>query len=1292
MLLMEAQQLRQMIVEAREDGILARFTPILLKDWNTLKHKMLSVSGPVMEILQDRFTVEEITAAKEAQKSKPGMPPSDDPWDKMVVQATICYILANDPDPKKTFSTWIVTMFSRGFFLLEDLPRVVDGLRVYVEAKRTNHIPRSHDIGTVKTLDDFYALVMPFRGDDQSGEVIDRTYEAKMYEQADVLLDSDSYKVLCPKSLEAAQWFGRNTEWCTAWGGKYGRHTDRRDNYYHGYSNAPLYIIQRKSDGVLWQFSFKHHQFMDVNDRSIYLGSWMDENAEAAAAIGMKNFGPLLGSYGITLRHFTTEQIADVPPQDLTRVVESLNDFKVIPPSVSENAIFFQMLTAHWKLLYQRQSESPDTTKWRKQMAAIFNHYAKVLPEVIMGEAGIGAVPWLYPTLPTKFHTDDLKLVVASRMHVQSYKNWIPEPWSNALKEKYSVESIRIGSIRPSEVEKDFLTDEMIEVGCVRFPAEIGTPAFHDRITEDMLLRIISRTHDLENAGAQVTKRFQTRAVADAFYQRAKASPRDDECHMGIANLPYSMWPWRNTSMCMEAGKYLFCPYEELPPALQDSPRFTETWVGHKPVNFAKLPVAMCNEDLFRHAIADEDSRKNRYQPNFGYMKPILEVADTDQVKLEWVSRLFNETMIVISAEARLQAWRYIPVKFRSKEMVQWMGTKGEIRFEDPSFNADPVATARYCKNAINALRANWDSETRKNWQPSYKAEAEKAHIGRLMSYWQLMPESARNEDVLCAFADENLADIFAGVQEKYLTARVLTRWLSRDRYSDSNYGSYHSHQSVPSLDKELIFKKFPKSSWTAENMAMALNHGLIKKVPDDLIDDGVVAKQIVNYSGGKTDIAWGKVTASIVKRAVEDGGPSIIYAPWPVSVLSQDDIAWELLSQKDVKYSGSFDTYAGRYREAYKKPEARSGWTQRVYNIAVERDVIDVKDVPPQFRNDDADQKAIIKNPANIETIEDRVGWLNTHMPEKNFYQMMKYGLMNTPQGWIEVAPDVDCGDGFYTVVPNRQGKKVVFLFDRGGEVVNIIRYQMKPSTEGWNDHGFHLSPEGVKHKGLLPIRKTVAKAINDLRCGSALFGHSFLGELGIWSASSNLNVLLTEEMSRETVGSLTYTITKNGWKGQMAHIYFGDSKEEAGFIKYEAHGMNNRFEGGGLTATVAAWLDHARDAAVIMAELDFKAGSGQVFKESDFYVKLGIRGSGGHVWGSYLTEKVITSNKLSVWKGMGRIAVVHSKFGLIAVGKLAKDGTFLSTENYTAAAKEIPHGTMEAVFAAMKGKITLD
>lgn len=1285
MLLMEAVQLRQMIVEAREDGILKRFIPILVKDWDKLRPKMVNVSSEVINILQGIYSNEEIKVAQDARSASYNEPANPELWTTMLAEGTIRYILANDPDPKKTFSTWIVTMFSRGYFLLEDLPRVTDGIAIYLEAKRAHHIPRNHDLGTVKTLGDFYDLIAPFRGDSATGEIVDRTYEAQMYQQAEVLLDSPNYKVLKPLTKEAAQWFGRHTEWCTAWGSKFGRNPTR-SCHYGSYSNAPLYITQRKSDGALWQFSFEHGQYMDVDDRQIMLSRWLHENREAAIAIGMENFVKLIGHYNIKLDGFQPQDLVGVDPKLLALHVEDRKGFEVIPAETRDTPEFwFALISTRWA------PWSSDRADRLQAAIPILKHYVKILNQGVILQ-GVEDVPEFFPHLPKKFHTEEIKETMMNRISPSIAAECIPQPWNEDTTRNYYERGVFQNAFYVSTIKKageKFITPEMIVHSAARNPHELGDPKIEARVTEKMMVQIIEKTGRHSVLGEHLTDRFQTRAVANAFYEIAKLSPHDDDLHRGMACLNYDLWPWKSGKLCMKIASHLTCHYDELPEQVKDAPNFITMWLDENSTNFQNLPIGLATEETFLYAIRAEGSRKGYYKLNPHAMTHVLAHAEPTHVKPEWIDALNAKFPGLIE-----DVFRKIPAKFRSPSLVQALGKKGFVGFDDPSFvgeNITPqIVTANVQKNYFKGYRQGYAQQTYHGTTEKRKA-ADAAYIVTMKEFWKdKLPDVAKTHDILVAFIDERMDDVLLGMPKEALTSELLSAWVKRrEAYDDSSYGS--DRMGKCPLSKSIIFARFPKTSYTPENMQRAVEIGLINKVPDDLISDDVIVELLGSREKSK-NIPWDRMTPALLFKGAKKHGMGIIDLEFPKDFLKQEEMAFALIDGALKGERNYFDIYKSSFQGVFGDPATRVNWSQRLYNLALSIDLLDIGDVPAEFRNDDADLDAIKKKPSNILTIENQTEWLTRHMPTADFYAILKYGLINTPEGWRHLEADVECEDGFYTVAKNRAGKRCVAFFDKHRNLVNVAYWQLPIKKDNhWDDKSF-ADREGDRAKhtayGLWPVRRTVAKAFNDLQLGDAI-GYDTLKKLGAWTNDDRSWVTLTEDLEREKFGELTFVIRSDTYREQIAYCYRGTSREMIARIKVEQHGSDHRFEACAIAGDVGQYVDLAANFADLMGKLDCPAGSGKAFKESPLYVSLGVRGPGRYVWGSYFGEKVMTAGKLSVWKGMDRVAVAHSKYGLLAVGKVTKDGSFTSTEDFTPAGREVPYSLLSGVFDAMKGKV---
>lgn len=267
----------QMLLEDRRDGIVKRFVPEIVKKWAEIIH-------PQMNWIDARVS-RSVWSSMEQNEGR-----------AKVAEFVIDQLMHGDPDPQKRYATWIVQTFVRGQLKLEDLERVRDAIAVYHNAKQAGQIARNHDLMRIKKLDDLYALVEPFAVDNRTNEIIDQNYVRKMEAQSEVVMNTERYHVLIPRTPEAAQWFGRNTDWCTAYGGKYARHPTRTQQIYKG----DLFIITDKETGEQWQFHRETNQFMDSKDRGVERGYWVKDHPEVSKFFIERDLGQTVKMAEIT--------------------------------------------------------------------------------------------------------------------------------------------------------------------------------------------------------------------------------------------------------------------------------------------------------------------------------------------------------------------------------------------------------------------------------------------------------------------------------------------------------------------------------------------------------------------------------------------------------------------------------------------------------------------------------------------------------------------------------------------------------------------------------------------------------------------------------------------------------------------------------------------------------------------------------------------------------------------------------------------------------------------------------
>jgi len=152
----------------------------------------------------------------------------------------------------------------------EDLYKIKDDLTFFNNVKKKNLLPVDKKDINKFNLDSLLDFVFSLNNDNE-GELLskgDKEREVKKGVQKFSLRDWD---IIIPGTEEAACYYGKGTKWCTS------STTHNQFDYYN--SDGPLYIIINKDDSNLkFQFHFESSQFMDVKDREINLGEFLEDN------------------------------------------------------------------------------------------------------------------------------------------------------------------------------------------------------------------------------------------------------------------------------------------------------------------------------------------------------------------------------------------------------------------------------------------------------------------------------------------------------------------------------------------------------------------------------------------------------------------------------------------------------------------------------------------------------------------------------------------------------------------------------------------------------------------------------------------------------------------------------------------------------------------------------------------------------------------------------------------------------------------------------------------------------
>lgn len=178
-----------------------------------------------------------------------------------IPQAEFDQIVKADPTSKPNkmgiYCKWLLTLYTAGKLLLEDLYKATEYLTTFTKFKAKI---QQKDINQFKSLPDLYNVIQPFaEAPDQATSNSDEVRKAK--QGADKVYEDSQWLIIVPHTMEAAKYYGANTQWCTA--------SDNNNMFDEYYSRGELYINIDKVNNRKYQFHFEDEQFKDERDHGI---------------------------------------------------------------------------------------------------------------------------------------------------------------------------------------------------------------------------------------------------------------------------------------------------------------------------------------------------------------------------------------------------------------------------------------------------------------------------------------------------------------------------------------------------------------------------------------------------------------------------------------------------------------------------------------------------------------------------------------------------------------------------------------------------------------------------------------------------------------------------------------------------------------------------------------------------------------------------------------------------------------------------------------------------------------
>ena len=267
-----------LLLEDRTEAIRSRFGPLLASfiSANAFEAKNDDNGRPWLSYLdtpqaRDAKHVADHTDFNNRHEFERNEPNNIDGYVAVLAQDFITHIMEYDPDPRKSLTQWMISLYLRQGYLIEDLPRLKEWLAIFHSAVVRKQMPvEKRDINHLKSAEELRIAIEPFTKAFQSSRNI--KMDEDMTAKCVVLVNNATYLVVIPQVEIAAQWFGRETEWCTATGAEWTRYPTRQSMFDRYNNMGPLIIVlQKTGEGLvpLYQLHPESRQFMDVNDSSI---------------------------------------------------------------------------------------------------------------------------------------------------------------------------------------------------------------------------------------------------------------------------------------------------------------------------------------------------------------------------------------------------------------------------------------------------------------------------------------------------------------------------------------------------------------------------------------------------------------------------------------------------------------------------------------------------------------------------------------------------------------------------------------------------------------------------------------------------------------------------------------------------------------------------------------------------------------------------------------------------------------------------------------------------------------
>lgn len=275
-LLTEIHRIQTLLLESRVDVLKGKFTEKVKQLLSSSQEYVSQISSVDRNIVANA-----VKAATETKKDDiVDTGEEDEIFINILASYAIDKIIEADPNPVKKNSEWLLQIYTRGKMPFEDLDKATDYLTRFEEQKKKKLLPPEKR--NLRDYPDLPSLYLAVKSSDDELIAVDDSERKKAQSESEIVFKNNDYIIIVPKTEFAAAYYGRNSEWCTAWGYDKGRYPTRTNHFEHYNRQGPIFIIHQKSNGETWQFHFPTNDFEDMNGSHINLDRYREEHPDIA--------------------------------------------------------------------------------------------------------------------------------------------------------------------------------------------------------------------------------------------------------------------------------------------------------------------------------------------------------------------------------------------------------------------------------------------------------------------------------------------------------------------------------------------------------------------------------------------------------------------------------------------------------------------------------------------------------------------------------------------------------------------------------------------------------------------------------------------------------------------------------------------------------------------------------------------------------------------------------------------------------------------------------------------------